>query len=149
MATHSNVLAWRIPWTEEPGGLQSRESHRVRQDGATHTSSTCYMGRLFAPGLGRGERRRTAPLSRFLHVGALHTPACHEAAACTFRPWSAQALPPDKRAVGYTSKASRDRPQQGKCLKPNAGGGVGGRHASPQVGPESLRTTPLQAAGLG
>ena len=27
MATHSSVLAWRIPWTEEPGGLQSMGSH--------------------------------------------------------------------------------------------------------------------------
>ena len=26
MATHSNILAWRIPWTEDPGGLQSRGS---------------------------------------------------------------------------------------------------------------------------
>ena len=30
MATHSSVLAWRIPQTEEPGGLQSTGSHRVR-----------------------------------------------------------------------------------------------------------------------
>ena len=29
MATHSIVLAWRIPWTEKPGGLQSMGSHRV------------------------------------------------------------------------------------------------------------------------
>ena len=29
MATHSSVLAWRIPWTEEPGGLPSMGSHRV------------------------------------------------------------------------------------------------------------------------
>ena len=29
MATHSNVLAWRIPWMEEPGGLQSMGSERV------------------------------------------------------------------------------------------------------------------------
>ena len=29
MATHSSILAWRIPWTEEPGGLQSVGSHRV------------------------------------------------------------------------------------------------------------------------
>ena len=29
---HSSVLAWRIPWTEEPGGLQSMESQRVRHD---------------------------------------------------------------------------------------------------------------------
>ena len=32
MATHSSVLAWRIPGTEEPGGLQSMELHRVGQD---------------------------------------------------------------------------------------------------------------------
>ena len=32
MATHSSVLAWRIPWTEEPGRLQPIESQRVRQD---------------------------------------------------------------------------------------------------------------------
>ena len=29
---HSSVLAWRIPWTEEPGGLQPRGSHRVGHD---------------------------------------------------------------------------------------------------------------------
>ena len=32
MATHSTILAWRIPWTEEPGGLQSMGSLRVRHD---------------------------------------------------------------------------------------------------------------------
>ena len=32
MATHSSILPWRIPWTEEPGGLQSMESQRVRHD---------------------------------------------------------------------------------------------------------------------
>ena len=32
MATHSRVLAWRTPWTEEPGGLQSTGSQRVRHD---------------------------------------------------------------------------------------------------------------------
>ena len=32
MATHSSILAWRIPGTEEPGGLQSIGSHRVRHD---------------------------------------------------------------------------------------------------------------------
>ena len=31
MANHSNILAWRIPWTEESGGLQSIEMPRVRQ----------------------------------------------------------------------------------------------------------------------
>ena len=37
MATHSSILAWRIPWTEEPGGLQSMGSQRVRHDLATNT----------------------------------------------------------------------------------------------------------------
>ena len=32
MATHSTILAWKIPWTEEPGGLPSIESQRVRHD---------------------------------------------------------------------------------------------------------------------
>ena len=32
VATHCSILAWRIPWTEEPGGLQSIGSHRVRHD---------------------------------------------------------------------------------------------------------------------
>ena len=32
MATHSSVLAWRIPWTEEPGGPQFMGSQRVGQD---------------------------------------------------------------------------------------------------------------------
>ena len=34
MATHSRILAWRVPWTEEPGRLQSRGSHRVEHDWA-------------------------------------------------------------------------------------------------------------------
>ena len=32
VVTHSNVLAWRIPWAKEPGGLQSMGSQRVRDD---------------------------------------------------------------------------------------------------------------------
>ena len=32
MATHSRILAWRIPWTEKPGRLQSMGSQRVRHD---------------------------------------------------------------------------------------------------------------------
>ena len=35
MATHSSILAWRIPWMEEPGRLQSMGSQRVRHDSAT------------------------------------------------------------------------------------------------------------------
>ena len=35
MATHSTILAWEIPWTEESGGLQSTVSQRVKHDWAT------------------------------------------------------------------------------------------------------------------
>ena len=35
MATHSSIYAWKIPWTEEPGGLQSTGSQRVGHDWAT------------------------------------------------------------------------------------------------------------------
>ena len=37
MATHSSILAWRIPWAEEPGELQSLGSQRVGHDWATNT----------------------------------------------------------------------------------------------------------------
>ena len=39
MATHSSILAWRIPWTEEPGGLQSMASERVGHDWVTKPST--------------------------------------------------------------------------------------------------------------
>ena len=39
MATHSSFLAWRIPWTEEPGGLQSMGSQRVGHDWVTNTNT--------------------------------------------------------------------------------------------------------------
>ena len=39
MAAHSSILAWRIPWPEEPGGLQSMGSQSVRQDWVTKQST--------------------------------------------------------------------------------------------------------------
>ena len=43
MATHSSILAWRIPWTEEPGGLQSMGPQRVRHDLATSLSFLSFF----------------------------------------------------------------------------------------------------------
>ena len=40
MATHSSILAWRIPWTEEPGGLQSTGSQRAGVAEVTSHTST-------------------------------------------------------------------------------------------------------------
>ena len=49
VATHSSILAWRIPWTEEPGRLQSLGSHRVSTTKATEqalTQSVSFLGSL-------------------------------------------------------------------------------------------------------
>ena len=42
MATHSSILVWEIPWTEEPGGLQSIRSQRVRHKWVTNTFTFLY-----------------------------------------------------------------------------------------------------------
>ena len=44
MATHSSVLAWKIPWTEEPGGLQFMGLQRVRYDLATEHAHRVERG---------------------------------------------------------------------------------------------------------
>ena len=46
MATYSSILAWRIPWMEEPGGLQSTGSQRVRHDWATSLSLSLHSSTL-------------------------------------------------------------------------------------------------------
>ena len=43
MATHSSFLAWKIPWTEEPGELQSIGSQRVGHDSVTNTFIISYV----------------------------------------------------------------------------------------------------------
>ena len=50
MATHSSILAWKIPWTEEPGGLVYgvAKSHTQLRDEAQHTHCQC-RGRGFDP----------------------------------------------------------------------------------------------------
>ena len=45
MATHSSILAWRLPWTEEPGGPQPRGSQRVRHHRATEHAHIRVPGR--------------------------------------------------------------------------------------------------------
>ena len=51
MATHSSILAWRIPWTEEPDGLQFIGSQRVGHDyeisEGQHRDLTSFSGKLF------------------------------------------------------------------------------------------------------
>ena len=52
MTTHSSVLAWRIPWTEEPGGLQSLGSQRIRHEWRDWAcTSFIYIWKLSLRGL--------------------------------------------------------------------------------------------------
>ena len=50
MATHSSVLAWRIPGTEEPGGLPSMGSHRVELKRLSSSSSSSSLSTLYLYG---------------------------------------------------------------------------------------------------
>ena len=62
MATDSSILAWRIPWTKEPGRLQSIESQRVRHNRAcTHTGKANINAYFYLLQLA-GEKMRTAIL---------------------------------------------------------------------------------------
>ena len=50
MATHCSILTWKIPWREEPGGLQSMESHRVEYDWASMAEHRLWDLRCTNPG---------------------------------------------------------------------------------------------------
>ena len=50
-ASYSSILVWRIPWMEEPGGLQSVGLQRVKQDWATHTSTVFTFSPQSCPSL--------------------------------------------------------------------------------------------------
>ena len=86
MAIHSSILAWRIPWTEEPGGLQSVGSQRVGHDWASNTtlllllvvvqSLSCVQlfmtpwtaaCRLLCPSLSPGVYLNSYPLNQWCH----------------------------------------------------------------------------------
>ena len=80
MAIHSSILAWKIPWTEDPGGLQSIGSQRVRNDWVTKTFTFHYSD---------GNVRFCPLLS---HIGL---PRClsgkeftHQRRRCGFNPWA-------------------------------------------------------------
>ena len=79
MATHSSILAWGIPRTEEPGGLQSMESQRVGHDLAAGHTPKC------------NSRSLGKSLSTFLHlinVNILEIGSCHTWHLSLERLWS-------------------------------------------------------------
>ena len=50
MATHSSILAWRIPWTEEPGGLQPMSTQKAGHNPATFTFFFLRMNKVYFQG---------------------------------------------------------------------------------------------------
>ena len=100
MATHSRALAWKIPWTEEPGGLQSMGSLRVRYDWATSLSLFTFMH-------WRGKWQPTPVGWRIPGTGepgGLPSMGSH-------RVWS------DLAAAGIFSRLAFACPPQGKCVR--------------------------------
>ena len=74
MATHSSILAWRSPWTEEPGGPQSMGSQRARHDWGTKSWQLYPWGGVFQNRLHRftfPEQRTRLPMSACPHWNQL------------------------------------------------------------------------------
>ena len=88
MATHSSILAWKIPWTEQPGGLQSMKSQRVRHDWATQPPSAMWrylqVRRNFPDSLPVGPRWPTGQCSSWSPQLLFQTQKSN---------WSAQSYP--------------------------------------------------------
>ena len=90
MATHSSILAWEIPWTEELGGLQSMESHRVGHDLATkqhagaakhrqtedRASSSLYITRGLILYIRSGVTLHRGEIGGILHWGTVSAMKC-------------------------------------------------------------------------
>ena len=95
MAPHSSTLAWKIPWTEEPGGLQSMGSLRVRNDWATSLSLFTFMywrrkwqpTPVFLPGESQGREPGGLPSMGLHRVGHNWSNLAAAAAALRQRSW--------------------------------------------------------------
>ena len=56
MVTHSSILSWRIPWTEEPGGLQSKGLQRVRRHTHIAKWTISYAAKIIVAKMLGGQR---------------------------------------------------------------------------------------------
>ena len=75
MATHSSVVAWRILWTEEPGGLQALRSQRVRHDWSNGTRTQACMSVTSIKLEKRIKQKSTGKISNWLNSHSYL--ACH------------------------------------------------------------------------
>jgi len=73
MATHSSILAWRIPGTEEPGGLPSMWSHRVGHDWSDLAAAAAHIYPLFFRFLSHKKNNGHCFLKWFLPLGLWNT----------------------------------------------------------------------------
>ena len=65
MATYSSILAWRIPWTEKPGGLQSMKLQRVEHDRESNTFTLCHFSLNYS---GQGKKKKMQLRNSFLNA---------------------------------------------------------------------------------
>ena len=121
MATHSSVLAWRIPGIGEPGGLPSLGSHRVGHDwsdlAAAYTPTPCWLKHLCSI-------RALVPVSFFLSLSLSLSP---RPLSLFFRliPWSAEAL-----WVHFPARASKTLSRRCSVPSPHREGTWGLREQS-------------------
>ena len=116
-ATHSSILAWRIPWTEEPGRLQSTASQRVKTGLKSLRPQAC---KLLPPGLVNSLPGVALPPSGRLGSGPEGCLSCSQGLPCqpcswegakeptAFLPWSGQTACVD--SMGWSSLPSLSFP---------------------------------------
>ena len=131
MATHSSILAWRIPWTEGPSELQSMGSQRVGHDWATNTSF------YFRDPRGRKEEER----QRWWNTVRSSSPTRLAGSRVTLVPTVSRNRD-EARMVG--SAGGQQQPASSGSLNgPLRWGGVGGCGKGKQLG-RTLRMKPTQ-----
>ena len=91
MATHSSTLAWRIPWMEEPGGLQSMGSHRVGHDRAANRALLLpfllchHLHPTWLPNTGKWYECARAPWSHMFLRKSQHSLCVQRQFLCAWR----------------------------------------------------------------
>ena len=112
MATHSSILAWRISWTEEPGGLHSMGSQRVRHDWATEHTLVVWHGvdTIFLQWVPLRDNAELGPRARSWRpcVCSRHVPKLHKAGhrAASFRSCGSLPVGAGLRAVAGPQQLS-------------------------------------------
>ena len=111
MATHSSILAWRIPWTEEPGGLQSMESQKSRTRLSDQTTATFFFYRY------KKKATLTHSAITTLEIKSLLSPSVFISCFSSGSLGSSLRFLPDPHLLGASSPPPHPR-SKGPCLVP-------------------------------